>query len=122
MAFPQYIIAIFGNENAQFTSFAVMCLRIYMFGIFTSGFQMVTTSYFQATGQALKASVLSMLRQLIVLIPLILVLPLFMGLNGIIYSGPIADFVSAAIILVFAVIEIKKLNIKVAEEKGSLTA
>ena len=45
-----------------------------------------------------------------------------MGLNGIIYSGPIADFVSAAIILVFAVIEIKKLNIKVAEEKGSLTA
>ncbi len=122
VAFPQYIIAIFGNENAQFTSFAVMCLRIYMFGIFTSGFQMVTTSYFQATGQALKASVLSMLRQLIVLIPLILVLPLFMGLNGIIYSGPIADFVSAAIILVFAVIEIKKLNIKVAEEKGSLTA
>ena len=122
VAFPQYIIAIFGNENAQFTSFAVMCLRIYMFGIFTSGFQMVTTSYFQATGQALKASVLSMLRQLIVLIPLILVLPLFMGLNGIIYSGPIQDFVSAAIILVFAVIEIKKLNIKVAEEKGSLTA
>ena len=122
VAFPQYIIAIFGNENAQFTSFAVMCLRIYMFGIFTSGFQMVTTSYFQATGQALKASVLSMLRQLIVLIPLILVLPLFMGLNGIIYSGPIADFVSAAIILVFAVIEIKKLNIKVAEEKGSLPA
>lgn len=122
VAFPQYIIAIFGNENAQFTSFAVMCLRVYMFGIFTSGFQMVTTSYFQATGQALKASVLSMLRQLIVLIPLILVLPLFMGLNGIIYSGPIADFVSAAIILVFAVIEIKKLNIKVAEEKGSLTA
>lgn len=122
VAFPQYIIAIFGNENAQFTSFAVMCLRIYMFGIFTSGFQMVTTSYFQATGQALKASALSMLRQLIVLIPLILVLPLFMGLNGIIYSGPIADFVSAAIILVFAVIEIKKLNIKVAEEKGSLTA
>lgn len=122
VAFPQYIIAIFGNENAQFSSFAVMCLRIYMFGIFTSGFQMVTTSYFQATGQALKASVLSMLRQLIVLIPLILVLPLFMGLNGIIYSGPIADFVSAAIILVFAVIEIKKLNIKVAEEKGSLTA
>ena len=117
VAFPQYIIAIFGNENAQFTSFAVMCLRIYMFGIFTSGFQMVTTSYFQATGQALKASVLSMLRQLIVLIPLILVLPLFIVLNGIIYSGPIADFVSSAIILVFAVIEIKKLNIKVAEEK-----
>lgn len=122
VAFPQYIIAIFGNDNAQFAEFAVMCLRIYMFGIFTSGFQMVTTSYFQATGQAFKASVLSMLRQLIVLIPLILILPLFAGLNGIIYSGPIADFVSAAIILVFAVSEIKKLNLKVAEERRSRLA
>lgn len=122
VAFPQYIIAIFGNDNAQFAEFAVMCLRIYMFGIFTSGFQMVTTSYFQATGQAFKASVLSMLRQLIVLIPLILILPLFVGLNGIIYSGPIADFVSAAIILVFAVSEIKKLNLKVAEERRSRLA
>ena len=117
VAFPQYIIALFGNDNAQFTQFAVMCLRIYMFGIFLSGFQMITTSYFQATGQAFKASILSMLRQLIILIPLIIILPLFMGLDGIIYSGPIADIGSSIIIFFFAAAEMKKLNAKVKAEK-----
>lgn len=117
VAFPQYIIALFGNDNELFADFAQLCLRIYMAGIFTSGFQMITTSYFQATGQAFKASILSMLRQLIVLIPLILILPLFMGLDGIIYSGPIADTISALIILAFAVTEIKKLNLKATEQE-----
>ena len=114
--FPQYIIALFGNDNEQFAEFAQMCLRIYMFGIFTSGFQMITTSYFQATGQALKASILSMLRQLILLIPLIVILPLFMGLDGIIYSGPIADVASAAIIVLFSATEIRKLDKQAALE------
>ena len=115
--FPQYIIALFGNDNKQFAEFAQMCLRIYMFGIFTSGFQMITTSYFQATGQALKASILSMLRQLILLIPLMVILPLFMGLDGIIYSGPIADVASAIIIVIFAASEIKKLDKQAALER-----
>ena len=78
---------------------------------------MITTSYFQATGQAFKASILSMLRQLIILIPLIIILPLFMGLDGIIYSGPIADIGSSIIIFFFAAAEMKKLNAKVKDEK-----
>ena len=78
---------------------------------------MITTSYFQATGQALKASILSMLRQLILLIPLMIILPLFMGLDGIIYSGPIADVASAVIIVLFAATEIKKLDKQAALER-----
>ena len=104
----------------QFAVFAQRCLRIYMAGIFTSGFQMITTSYFQATGQAVKASILSMLRQLIMLIPLIIILPLFFGLDGILYAGPIADISSTVIIVLFAVSEIKKLNEKAAEERAAL--
>ena len=115
IAFPQYIVALFGNDNVQFALFAQKCLRIYMVGIFTSGFQIITTNYFQATGQAFKASVLSMLRQLIVLIPMIVILPLFFGLDGILYAGPIADISSTVIILYFAVSEIRKLNAKVLE-------
>ncbi|MEA4971925.1 Multidrug export protein MepA [bioreactor metagenome] len=118
ISFPETIISIFGNDNAQFTKFGTRCLRIYMFGIFTSGFQMITTTYFQATGQAAKASILSMLRQLILLIPLIVILPLFMGLDGIIFSGPIADFTSTIIILIFAGFEMVKLNKHVQEEKA----
>lgn len=120
VAFPQYIISLFGKDNMQFAVFAQRCLRIYMAGIFTSGFQMITTSYFQATGQAVKASILSMLRQLIMLIPLIIILPLFFGLDGILYSGPIADISSTVIIVLFTVSEIKKLNEKAAEERAAL--
>ena len=58
----------------------------------------------------MKASVLSMLRQLLLLIPLILLLPMFFGLDGVLYAGPVADFTSAVIVLVFIVYEMKKLN------------
>lgn len=113
--FPEQIIHIFGNESPQFSEFAVECLRIYLFGIFCAGFQIVSTSYFQATGQPLKASILSSLRQLTLLIPLILILPLFMGLDGILYSAPIADISSAVIVACFIIPEMKKLKRKIQE-------
>lgn len=72
-----------------------------MLGIFTAGFQVVSTSYFQSTGQPMKASVLSMLRQLILLIPFILIMPLFLGLDGILIAGPMADIISALIVYFF---------------------
>lgn len=111
--FPEAIISIFGNENDSFTDFAVKCLRIYLFSIFCAGFQIVSTNYFQATGQPLKASILSTLRQLLLLIPLILILPLFMGLNGILYSAPVADIGSAVIVAFFIIPEMRKLSRKI---------
>lgn len=113
---PETIISIFGDDNASFSDFAVKCLRIYLFSIFCAGFQIVSTSYFQATGQPLKASILSMLRQLLLLIPLMLILPLFFGLNGILYSAPIADASSAIVVACFIVPEMRKLNRAVHEE------
>ena len=113
---PEVIIGLFGKENADFTNFAIKCLKIYLFSIFFAGFQIVSTSYFQATGQPLKASLLSMLRQLLLLIPLILILPLFMGLNGILFSAPIADTLSAVIVALFIVPEIRRLNAKIREQ------
>lgn len=89
---------------------AVKCLRIYLLFIFCSGFPIVSTNYFQATEQALKASILSMLRQLILLIPLILILPLFFGLDGVLYAAPAADILAAVIILFFMIPEMKRLD------------
>lgn len=114
-AFPGPILSLFGTQDVQFTLFAVRCLKVYMLGIFTAGFQVVTTSYFQSTGQPLKASVLSMLRQLLLLIPLILILPLSLGLEGILYAGPVADITSAIIVSQFVIYEMRKLN-KVCKE------
>ena len=112
---PEKIIALFGNESAAFTDFAVKCLRIYLFSIFCAGFQIVSTSYFQATGQPVKASILSTLRQLLLLIPLVLILPRFFGLEGILYSAPVADLISALIVAAFIVPEMRRLNREVRE-------
>ena len=54
-------------------------MRIFLGGVFTAGFQIISTSYFQATGQPLKASILSMLRQFFLLVPLTLIMPLYYG-------------------------------------------
>ena len=97
-------------------------LRIYLGGIFCAGFQIVSTNYFQATGQPLKASLLSMLRQLILLIPLLLILPLFFGLNGLLYAGPCADISSAVIVALFILPEMRKLNRRIAESQGPALA
>lgn len=114
--FPHQILSLFGTQDVIFTNFAVKCLRIYMLGVFTAGFQVISTSYFQSTGQPLKASVLSMMRQLILLIPFILIMPLFFGLDGILYAGPMADILSAVIVLLFTFLELKKLNSLCKEE------
>lgn len=117
--FPYAIVGIFGGGNPQFTEFAVKCLRVYLFGIFCAGFQIVSTNYFQATGQPLKASILSMLRQLLLLIPLIVILPMFFGLDGILFAGPTADILSAMVVALFIVPEMKKLQARVNEEDSA---
>lgn len=114
---PEYILVLFGNDSEAFHNFAVLCMRIYMGGIFCAGFQITATSYFQATGQPLKASILSMLRQLILLIPLIIILPMFMGLEGILYAGPVADISSGIIVFIFICAEMKRLNQWVKEDE-----
>lgn len=114
--FPGLVLQVFGSGSPEFTAFAIQCIKIYLFGIFCAGFQIVSTNYFQATGQPLKASILSMLRQLLLLIPLLLILPLFFGLNGVLYAGPCADIGSAIIVALFIVPEMKKLNARVHRE------
>lgn len=118
LTIPGLILALFGGDDPVFTAFAIKCMRIFMFGIFCAGFQITATSYFQATGQPLKASVLSMLRQLILLIPLVLILPNFLGLDGILFAGPIADITSGIVVLGFVSYEMKKLNKHIKEVPG----
>ena len=119
---PHLVLSLFGKENQTFTDFAVRCLRIYLGGIFCAGCQIVSTNYFQATGQPLKAALLSMLRQLVLLIPLLLILPLFFGLNGLLYAGPCADIGSAVIVALFILPEMRKLNRRIAESQGPALA
>lgn len=119
LLFPATILKLFGTADVGFTTFAVKCMRIFLAGVFCAGFQGVSTSYFQATGQPIKASVLSMLRQLIFLIPLLFLLPPFFGLDGILYAGPIADIGAGLVVLIFVLYEMKQLNKRIKEEDTS---
>ena len=74
----------------------------------------------QAMGKAAASTALSMIREIVFGVGFALLLPLFFGLDGILYSGPIADISSTVIIVLFTVSEIKKLNEKAAEERAAL--
>lgn len=111
--FPDIMLKAFGTSDSNFTQFAIKCMRTYLGGIFIVGFQITSINYFQATGQPVKASALSMLRQILALIPLILIFPRFFGLDGILYAGVVADLFSGCMVSIFIIIEMKKLNLRV---------
>lgn len=95
--FPHQILAIFQHGNPQFLSFGTSYLRIFMFATFLNGIQILTSNFFIAIGNPRKGTLASLSRQVLFQLPLILILPLFMGMNGILFAGPAAD-VSACIL------------------------
>ena len=117
MLIPGLIIRIFGQEQALYNEFAVMCFRIFLCGSFLIGFQLISSTYFQATGKALKASLLSLSRQAIFIIPLMIILTRFFGIEGVLYSGPIAEVLAAVITAYYAIKELKVLNNKISSMK-----
>ncbi|MGM0397003.1 MAG: MATE family efflux transporter [Bacillota bacterium] len=103
--FPEAIIRLFvGSEGSQsgLLPIAVPGIRTLLFMFPIVGFQIVSTSYFQATGRPKQAMLLSLSRQVLVLIPALLVLPPLLGLKGVWMAGPIADF-TASLITAFLV-------------------
>lgn len=89
---PRQIISIFGSGNALYFEFAVRFMRIFLFMVLVNGVQMLSSSFFSAIGKPVKGLVLSMTRQVLFLIPLLLLLPILMGgIDGILFAGPGAD-------------------------------
>lgn len=95
--FPESIIGIFGRGSEEYVSFAVSYFRIFMFFTFVNFMQPVSSNYFTAIGKPKRGMLLSLTRQILFLLPLIVVLPVFMGIDGILYAGPIADGTAAAV-------------------------
>lgn len=79
------------------------------------GFQVLSAGYFQAIGDPKRAMLLNTIRQIILLIPLILILPLKFGFYGIIYAQPVADIISVAVTFIFIAKEMKNINIKIEQ-------
>ncbi|HNU23896.1 MAG TPA: MATE family efflux transporter [Mesotoga sp.] len=104
--FARQLISIFSDE-IELIEPTISALRIVILAIPTIGIQVIASGMFQALGKAIPALFLSLLRQIIILIPLILVIPRFLGINGIWISFPLADLIAFAISLVFYLRELK---------------
>lgn len=99
MFLPETVVSLF-TTDAELKAIAVKGLRIVVTFFPIIGFQMVTTNFFQSIGMAGKAIFLSLSRQMLILLPCLLILPNFYGTAGVWYSIPVADF-SASLIAGF---------------------
>lgn len=104
---PQYIVAIFGSGDALYEEFAEKTMRTFLFMIVLNGVQMVISNYFSAIGKPLKGVLLSLTRQILLIVPLMLILPNFMGLDGVLYAAPITDFVAFVFAITLAFFEFR---------------
>ena len=85
-------------------------MRRFLFAMFLNFIQPVTSTFFTSIGKPIKGVFLSMTRQIIFLLPLLIVLPKFMGIEGIVYSAPIADFAAAATALIMIWYEMRAMR------------
>lgn len=113
--FPRQIISVFGNGSEMYFAFAERYFRIYMFLTIVNGIQPVTSNFFTSIGKSKLGIFMSLTRQILFLLPLIIIFPLFMGIDGVMYAGPIADAAAAVVCVVFLIREMKELTRKQLE-------
>ena len=107
MLVPDLVVGIF-TSDAELTELSVTGLRITVMFFPIIGFQMVTSNFFQSIGMAGKAIFLSLTRQMLILLPCLLVLPQFFGVAGVWYSMPVSDLLASLIALVMLVCQFRK--------------
>ncbi len=114
--FPRQIILLFNDDDKELLEIGVQGLKLFLLALPLVGFQIIIGNYYQSIGKAGLASILSLLRQVIVLIPCLFILPDYLGLRGVWLSAPIADSISALITVYFVIHEIKKINKAIAHQ------
>ena len=102
--FPNGLIQIFGaaNESVYYTDFAVKAFRIYLCMMIFACVNKATFIFLQAMGKAASSTMLSMVREIVFGVGFALILPIFFGLDGVLYSMPVSDvltFIIAVIII-----------------------
>ena len=100
---PDMIISVFGKGSKEYYDFSRKCFRIFLFMTLVNGLQPLTTVFFTSIGKAIKGAFIALTRQILFLLPLVVILPKFFGIDGIMYAGPIADFGSFILVVVFMI-------------------
>ena len=114
MLVPDLVVGIF-TSDAELIDISARGLRIVVMFFPIIGFQMVTSNFFQSIGMAGKAIFLSLTRQMLILLPCLLVLPRFFGVAGVWYSMPVSDVLASLIALVMLVMQFRKFKAAAAQ-------
>jgi len=107
---PRQLMALFGEGSEQYFEFGVKTFRVMLFFTWLNFMQPITSTFFTSIGKAIKGVFLSMTRQILFLLPLILVFPRIWGIEGILLAGPIADILSGITAVVMVTAEFKKMK------------
>lgn len=106
---PQVVIKMFGTESDLYMEFAILTFRIFLlFVLFTCTIKM-TSIFFQAVGEPLKAAIISLVRDIVCFVPVVIILPMFMGVKGVLWAAPVADTVGIIVSITLVILFFKKL-------------
>lgn len=109
--FPQVIIDFFGRNNELYNEFALKSFRIFLMLCIFIGFELTTCIFFQAIGKPAKSIILTLCKQTIFIIPLMIILPRFFGVEGVLYAGPCAEAMSVIVTAILIRKQLKELSI-----------
>ena len=107
---PEKLISLFGSEGELYVKFACMSFRIYLMLCIVNGIQIPSGIFFQAIGKSFKSVTLSLSRQIAILIPAMVILGKIFGIIGVLYAGPVADFIAFLISSILLAVELKHLG------------
>ena len=116
--YPRAIISVFGDGSKEYFTFAINYFRIFLFFTFLNFVQPITSNFFTAIGKPGRGIFLSLTRQIIFLLPLIVIFPLIVGIDGIMYAGPVADFMAAVVGTVMVIREFRDDKYKLEVRKA----
>ena len=105
--FPKQIISLFGEGDKLYFEFATKYMRIFLALISLNSIQISTATFFPSIGKAIKGATVSLTKQLIVLFPLLLTLPRFFCVEGVIYATPLTDLIAFTVAIIFLINEFK---------------
>lgn len=117
--FPVQITAFFGKGNALYYEFATRFFRIFFLLIALFGLQSSVAGFFSSQGKVKQSITISLVRQVLFFPPLLVLLPKYMGLDGVLWAGPISDFAMAVVAGTLFIREIKKLEALEKEKRES---
>lgn len=102
---PMSVVSLFGSEEGLYNEFAVKAFRIFLILCPLTGFQTIAAVYLQAVGKPVKSAILSLARQIIFFVPTALILPIFLGVEGVLWTGAVADGLAFLLSLAFLLYE-----------------